>query len=91
MHHVGHLFEFWLSGQDENHIFRTKTYFERSGKGLINSLGIKTIRRSKRKRKAMYAIKNVILKEHSKIIKEFEDFPYEDYVWKKSKHVPTES
>ena len=37
----------------------------------------------------MFAINNVSLKYISKIIKEFEDFTYEGYVRKRSKHMPT--
>ena len=39
----------------------------------------------------MYAITNISLDNISKIIKEFENFCYESYVRKKSKHVPTDS
>ena len=62
-----------------------KYYLVRSGKVLINSLGIKTIVRSKKKKKARYDITNVILKEISKSIKEFEKLPYEGYVRKRTK------
>ena len=64
----------------------TKYYLGRSGKGLITSMGIKTIRRSKKDKKARYAITNVSLKDISNNIKDFEKFPYEGYVWKRSKH-----
>ena len=37
---------------------------------MITSMGLNTIRRSKKKKKARYAIINVSLKEISKIIKE---------------------
>ena len=43
----------------------------RSGKGLITSLGIKANARSKKYKRARYAIGNVIMKEFSKIIREF--------------------
>ena len=57
-----------------------KDYLGRSGKGLITSLGLKTIGRSKKYKKARYYITNVCLKYLSKMIKEFEKFPYEGYV-----------
>ena len=68
-----------------------KYYLGGSGKGLITSLGINTIRRPKKNKKARYAITNVSIKDISKIIKEFEDFTYEGYVGKSSKNVPTSS
>ena len=58
----------------------------RSGKGLITSLGLKTVRRSKKKKTGRYAITVVGLKDISKVIKEFEDFPYYGYVRKRSKY-----
>ena len=63
----------------------------RLGKRLIASLGINNIRISKKNKIARYAITNIILKNISKIIKEFEKLPYEGYVWKRSKHEPTDS
>ena len=44
----------------------------RSGKGLINSLGLKTNVRSKENKKARYAITNVSMKYISNMIKDFE-------------------
>ena len=64
---------------------------EISGKGLITSMGLNTIRRSKKKKKLRFAITNVSLKNISKIIKEFEKLPYEGYVMKISKHEHTDS
>ena len=58
---------------------------------MIAYLGINTIIRSKKSKKSRYVITNVSLKGLSKIIKGFEDFPYEGYVLKRSKHVPTYS
>ena len=49
-----------------------KGKLERSGKGLITSLGLKTKERSQEYKKARYAIRNVSEKDLSKIIKEFE-------------------
>ena len=43
-----------------------KDYLVISGKGLINSLGIKTIIKSKKIKKLRYAITNVSLKDISK-------------------------
>ena len=48
-----------------------------SGKGLINSMGLETIRGSKNIYKARFAITELILKDLSKIIKELKDVPYE--------------
>ena len=49
-------------------------------------MGIKTIRGSNKIKKARYAITNVSLKDISNNIKKFDKFPYEVYVWKRSKH-----
>ena len=66
-------------------------YLGISGKLLITSLGINTIRISKKRKNSRYAIKNISLKGIYNIINESEDFPYEGYVRKRSKHVPTDS
>ena len=50
----------------------SKGKLERSGKGLITSLGFKTKARFAKIKKAKYAIRNVSEKDISKIIKEFE-------------------
>ena len=50
----------------------SKVKLERSGKGLITSLGFKNKARSQKYKKATYAIGNVSEKDISKIIKEFE-------------------
>ena len=63
-----------------------KDYQGISGKGLITSLGLKTIIGSKKSKKARYNITYVSRKNIYKIIKEFEDFTYEGYVKKMSKH-----
>ena len=55
-------------------------YLGISGKGLITYLGLKIIRRSKKKKKARCAITNVSLKDISNIIKKFEKLTYESYV-----------
>ena len=68
-----------------------KDYVVRSVKGLIASLVIKTIRGSKKIKKARLSITNVSLKDIYNIIKKFEDFPYEGYVRKRSTHMPTYS
>ena len=44
----------------------------RSGKGLVTALALKTKARSKKYKKARYAIRNVSMKDLSNIIKEFE-------------------
>ena len=64
-----------------------KAYFGIPEKGLITSLGIKTMRRSKKIKKAGFAISNVSLKDIYKIIKESLYLPHEGYVSKRSKHV----
>ena len=68
-----------------------KYYQGRSRKGLIVSLSINTITRSKKIKQARFYITEVSLKDLSKIIKEFKGFPYEGYVRKRSKHIPTDS
>ena len=52
----------------------SKGKLERSGKGLINSLGFKARVRPQKYKKARYAIRNVSKKDLSKIIREFEKF-----------------
>ena len=64
---------------------------EKSGKGFITSLGINNIRRSNKIKKARFAITNVSIKDPFKITNESEDLPYEGYVRKSSKHMPTDS
>ena len=66
-------------------------YLGKSGKGLIISLGFKTIVRSKNNKKAMYAIINTSMNYLSKIIKDYEKFTYKGYVWKRIKHEPTDN
>ena len=67
-----------------------KDYLGSSGKRLITSLSLKTIRRSKKHKKARYAITNVGLKDISNIINEFEKLPYDGYLQKRSKHELTD-
>ena len=58
----------------------SKVKIERSGKGLVTSLGFKTKAKSTKFKKAKFAIGNVSEKDLSKIIREFEKFeklPYE--------------
>ena len=69
----------------------SKGKLERSGKGLITSLGFKTKARSQKYKKARYAIGIVSVKDISKIIKdvgEIEKLPYDK---KRPKNEPTES
>ena len=68
-----------------------KYYLVRSGRGFITALSLKTIVRSKKKKKSRYAISNVSMKDLSKFIKEFEKLPYKVYVRKKPKNEPTKS
>ena len=58
--------------------------------GLITSMGLKSIRRPKKNENTRYAITNAILKDISRIIKEFEKLPYEGYLQKRSTHEPNE-
>ena len=62
-----------------------------SGKRLITSLGLKAKTRSKKYKKAMYAIVNVSKKDVSKIIRDFEKLPYDSYEKKRPKYKPTDS
>ena len=50
----------------------SKVRMEGSGKGVVNALALKTKARSKKYKKARYAIRNVSMKELSNKIKEFE-------------------
>ena len=67
-----------------------KDYLVRSGKGLITSIGLKNIRRSKKTKKSRFVITDVIIKDLSYIIKEYTNFPYEVSVIKRSKHMPND-
>ena len=69
----------------------SKEKLERSGKGLITYLGLKTEIKPHRYKKVRYAIGNVSKKDISKIIREFEKSPYESYDKKKPKNEPTDS
>ena len=64
---------------------------ERSGKGLITSMGFKTKARPNKYKKSRYAIRNVSKKDISKIIKEFEKFEKLPYERKRPKHEPNDS
>ena len=69
----------------------SKGKLERSGKGLITSLGFKAKVRPQKYKKARYAIKNVSEKDPSNIIKEFEKIETLPYDKKRPKHEPTDS
>ena len=64
---------------------------ERSGKGLITSLGFKSKVRPQKLKKSRYAIGNFSKKYLSKIIREFEKFEKIPYEKKRPKHEPTGS
>ena len=64
---------------------------ERSGKGLITSLGFKNKERSPKYKKAKYAIVNFSEKDLSKIIKDFEKFEKLPYKKKRPNHETIES
>ena len=68
-----------------------KYYLGRLGKGLITSMGLKNIVRSKKNKNSRYCITNVSMNYLLKIIKEFENFPYKGYFRKRPKHEPTTS
>ena len=63
---------------------------ERSGKGLINSLGLNAKARLQKHKKARYAIGNVSKKDLSRIIREFEKIKKLPYEKKRPKHEPTD-
>ena len=69
----------------------SKDNLERSGKWLITPLCLKAKAKPKKYKKARYAIVNVIMKDLSKIIKEFEKLSYESYERKRPKHEPTDT
>ena len=58
---------------------------------MITSLGFKAKVRPHKCKKARYAIGNVIKKDISKIIRDFEKLLYDSYEKKRSTHEPTES
>ena len=62
-----------------------------SGKGLINSLGLKANSMPNKYKKARYAIVNVSMKDFSKIIREFEKFPYKSDEKRRPNHDSTDS
>ena len=68
----------------------SKGKLERSGKGLIISLGFKAKARSHKYKKASYAIGNFSKKDLSKIIREFEKFEKIPYERNRPKHEPTD-
>ena len=61
---------------------------EGSGKWLVTALDIKTKARSKKYKKAMYAIGNVSMKDLSNKIKEFEKFVKVPHLKMTPKHEP---
>ena len=63
----------------------------RSGKGLITSLCLKAKSSPEKYKKERYAIRNVIKKDLSKIIKEFKKLPYKSYERRRPKHNPNDS
>ena len=67
----------------------SKVKMERSGKGLVTSLGFKTKSRSQKYKKARYAIGNVSMKDLSNKIKEFEKFVKVPHLEKTPKHEST--
>ena len=70
---------------------KSKDNLGRSGKGLINSLGIKAKIRPKKYKKVRYAIGNFTDKDLSKNIREFEKLPYKSDEKRRPRHEPTGS
>ena len=68
-----------------------KGSLERSGKGLMTSLGFKTKAKSQKYKNTGYAIRNVSKTDLSKIIKEFEKIEKLPYEKKRPKHESTDS
>ena len=60
-------------------------------KGFITSLGLKSNAIPKKYKKARYAIKNVIMNDLSKIIRDFDKLPYKIYERRRPKHDPNDS
>ena len=69
----------------------SKVELERSGKGLVTALALKIKARSKKHKKARYAIENVSMKDLSNKIKEFEKIVKVTYVKRIPKHEPNSS
>ena len=69
----------------------SKGKLEKSGKGLITSLGFKATVRLQKYKNARYSIRNVSKKDLSKIIRQFEKFEKLPYDKKRPKHEPTEN
>ena len=63
----------------------------RLGKVLITSLGLKAKARTNKYKKSRYYIVNIIMKDLSKIIREFDKLPYKSYERRRPKHDPTGS
>ena len=68
----------------------SKGKWQRSGKGLITSLGFKTKSRSPTYKNARYAIVNIFKKDLSKIVGEFEKFERLPSKKNRPKHEPTD-
>ena len=58
---------------------------------MINSLVLKAKTRPKKYKMARYAIRNISMKDISKIIREFEKFTYKSYERRRHKHDTTGS
>ena len=69
----------------------SKVELEGSGKGLVTALALKTKARSKKYKKARYAIGNVSMKDLSKKIKGYEKIVKVPYLKRTPKHEPTSS
>ena len=69
----------------------SKVKMEGSVKWLVTALALKTKARSKKYKKARYAIINVSMKDLSKKIKGFEKIVKVPYLKRKPKHEPTSS
>ena len=69
----------------------SKDNLGRSRKRLITSLGINAKARPNNYQKVRYYIVNVSEKDLSKIIREFDRFPYETFERRRPKHEPAYS
>ena len=67
----------------------SKVKMEGSGKWLVTALALNTKARSTKYKKERYAIGNVIMKDLSNKIKEFENFVNVPHLKKTPKHEPT--
>ena len=68
----------------------TKDNSGRLGKGLITSLVLKAKTSPNKYKKSRYAIVNVSMKELSRIIRDFDKWPFISYESRRPKHEPSD-